>query len=173
MCLSWPWTRGSVCVVQRLNICFRVPLGCSSMKLKVLATVMSSHIHTGLVCFQKGRGPPLTYLVSRGVCSSLAEEPSFSFLTQLPLRNPTSLASGVRVSVAEGVWVCAMAQRRAGSWGLSAEVISPAFEKSSLQSLPVNSSRRQMAFSPSSEPVWELKKNGCLQLVRKKGLSQR
>lgn len=163
-------------MVQTSDLCFGVPLGRSSMNVKVLATVTSSHIQTFACAFQKACGYPEMYLVSGGVCSSLVEEPSFSFLIQLPLRNPARLPRwhpGVRVSVGEGVCVCAVAQRWAGSRGLSAGVISPAFEKSSVQSLLMNSSRRQMAFSPRSEPVWELKKNGCLQLVRKKGLSQR
>lgn len=42
-----------------------------------------------------------------------------------------------------------------------------------LCSLSVNSSRRQMDFLPLSDPVWELRKNGCFSWVRKKCLSQR
>lgn len=74
----------SVSVVQTSDLCFRVPLGRSSMNVKVLATVMSSHTHRLLHVLPEGLWIPRNiYLVSRGVCSSLAEEPSFSFLIQL------------------------------------------------------------------------------------------
>lgn len=165
--------KGKRSVVQTSDLCFRVPLGRSSMNV-MLATVMSSHIHTDFACASRRLVDTQKYIwYPEGFAVVYGKSPP-SFLIQLPLRNPArSLAGirgeGLRWGGCVGVRVAQRGQaRRVCLQGLSHQP----FEKSSLQSLPVNWSRRQMAFSLALS-LWELKKNGCLQLVRKKGLSQR